>query len=569
MSSLKHPIADAVASIELVASRIETTFAQVGGQLGEGHGIFQGLNEALADLARELSSAQIEGASGALRDIAGRLKSLADTLPAESALLDQLRRNVAEAGALLKQLLKHVEMITTIARSAKIESASLEGDREGFIAFTREAYDLGRAVQLSIEACVKDQQLLAAAVETTWGRQSEFERRYRPQLGASGGELMSAFADLGRQRNDSVGVAELAGSSARTISDVVGRSIISLQAGDSTRQRLEHVCEGLRRAADPEPTLVPDMTEVQPLPRLLVNLEAVQLHDTQQEFDAGIGDIVRALSTILTEVATLVEKGRSLHGGREGGSASFLSRVRQTLAQASSLIAMCEDGGRSIDEALSVVENTLEKFRDAIANLSDSVVDISLIGMNAGLRAGHLGAKGRAFVVIAHEMKLTADQMTGAAVRLRPLLSEIAKVGDDLRKSRVSSDQTKLTSMENAILQTLHDVEAGNDRLGGLIGRLIEEGAKFDAVMNGAREQMTSLGSSASTLPTVAKCLEDAVGDLGRASFGDQDEAVLDELYARYTMERERDVHRQFLLPFGITAKQAAPAANDCDFELF
>lgn len=460
-------------------------------------------------------------------------------------------------------------MITTIARSAKIESASLEGDREGFIAFTREAYDLGRAVQSSIEACVKDQQLLAAAVETTWGRQSEFERRYRPQLGASGGELMSAFADLGRQRNDSVGVAELAGSSARTISDVVGRSIISLQAGDSTRQRLEHVCEGLRRAADPEPTLVPDMTEVQPLPRLLVNLEAVQLHDTQQEFDAGIGDIVRALSTILTEVATLVEKGRSLHGGREGGSASFLSRVRQTLAQASSLIAMCEDGGRSIDEALSVVENTLEKFRDAIANLSDSVVDISLIGMNAGLRAGHLGAKGRAFVVIAHEMKLTADQMTGAAVRLRPLLSEIAKVGDDLRKSRVSSDQTKLTSMENAILQTLHDVEAGNDRLGGLIGRLIEEGAKFDAVMNGAREQMTSLGSSASTLPTVAKCLEDAVGDLGRASFGDQDEAVLDELYARYTMERERDVHRQFLLPFGITAKQAAPAANDCDFELF
>jgi methyl-accepting chemotaxis protein len=230
---------------------------------------------------------------------------------------------------------------------------------------------------------------------------------------------------------------------------------------------------------------------------------------------------------------------------------------------------MCEDGGRSIDEALSVVENTLEKFREAIANLSDSVVDISLIGMNAGLRAGHLGAKGRAFVVIAHEMKLTADQMTGAATRLRPLLSEIAKVGDDLRKSRVSSDQTKLTSMENAILQTLHDVEAGNDRLGGLIGRLIEEGAKFDAVMNGAREQMTSLASSASTLPAVAKCLEEAGGDLGRASFSHQDEAVLDELYVRYTMERERDVHRQFLLPFGIATKQAAPAATDCDFELF
>ncbi|NEW89363.1 chemotaxis protein, partial [Rhodopseudomonas sp. WA056] len=487
MSSLKHPIADAVASIELVASRIEATFAQVGGQLGEGHGIFQGLNEALADLARELSSAQIEGASGALRDIAGRLNSLADALPAESALLDQLRRNVAEAGSLLKQLLKHVEMITTIARSARIESASLEGDREGFIAFTREAYELGKAVQASIEACVRDQQLLAAAVETTWGRQSEFERRNRPQLGASGTALMTAFADLGRQRNDSVGVAELAGSSARTISEVVGRSIVSLQAGDSTRQRLEHVCEGLRRAAVPEPSLVPEIGEAGALPQLLVHLEAVQLRDAQQEFNSDIGDVVRALSTILAEVATLVEKGRSLHGGREGGSSSFLFQVRQTLAQASSLIGMCEDGGRSIDEALSVVENTLERFRDAIANLSDSVVDISLIGMNAGLRAGHLGAKGRAFVVIAHEMKVTADQMTGAASRLRPLLSEIGKVGDDLRKTRESSDPATLSGMEASILQTLQHVEAGNDRLGGLIGRLIDEGAKFDAVMNGAR----------------------------------------------------------------------------------
>ncbi|WP_047308149.1 methyl-accepting chemotaxis protein [Rhodopseudomonas palustris] len=569
MSSLKHPIADAVASIELVASRIEASFAQVGGQLGEGHGIFQGLNEALADLARELSSAQIEGASGALRDIAGRLNSLADALPAESALLDQLRRNVAEAGSLLKQLLKHVEMITTIARSARIESASLEGDREGFIAFTREAYELGKAVQASIEACVRDQQLLAAAVETTWGRQSEFERRNRPQLGASGTALMTAFADLGRQRNDSVGVAELAGSSARTISEVVGRSIVSLQAGDSTRQRLEHVCEGLRRAAVPEPSLVPEIGEAGALPQLLVHLEAVQLRDAQQEFNSDIGDVVRALSTILAEVATLVEKGRSLHGGREGGSSSFLFQVRQTLAQASSLIGMCEDGGRSIDEALSVVENTLERFRDAIANLSDSVVDISLIGMNAGLRAGHLGAKGRAFVVIAHEMKVTADQMTGAASRLRPLLSEIGKVGDDLRKTRESSDPATLSGMEASILQTLQHVEAGNERLGGLIGRLIDEGAKFDAVMNGAREQMTSLESSASALPAVAKDLEQAGGDLGRTAVGPHDEAVLDELYARYTMERERDVHRRFLQQFGLAAKQQAPVASDCDFELF
>ncbi|NEW89780.1 chemotaxis protein, partial [Rhodopseudomonas sp. WA056] len=83
------------------------------------------------------------------------------------------------------------------------------------------------------------------------------------------------------------------------------------------------------------------------------------------------------------------------------------------------------------------------------------------------------------------------------------------------------------------------------------------------------REQMTSLESSASALPAVAKDLEQAGGDLGRTAVGPHDEAVLDELYARYTMERERDVHRRFLQQFGLAAKQQAPVASDCDFELF
>ena len=53
-----------------------------------------------------------------------------------------------------------------------------------------------------------------------------------------------------------------------------------------------------------------------------------------------------------------------------------------------------------------------------------------------------------------------------------------------------------------------------------------------------------------------------------------QDEAVLDELFARYTMERERDVHREFLQTLGLTSVatarriEAVEAADD-GIELF
>lgn len=569
MTSPDYQLAAAITSIEQVSSRIETTFAQVGGQLGQGHTIFQGLNESLSALSGELSCAQIEGASGALQDIARRLNDLAEALPAESALLDRLRITVIESGGLLKQLAKYVGMIMIVARSAKIESASLDGDRGDFVAFTQEAFDLGKSVQISIEDCARDQQLLAAAVETAWSRQTEFERRYRPQLGASTTELRSAFADLQRQRNSSIHVADLAGGSARKISDVVGRSIVLLQAGDSTRQRLEHVCEGLQRVGDAGPTLVPTMTAGGSLDRVIVQLEAAQLKDAQQEFESGIGEIVQSLSTIISEVSLLIERGRSLHGGKDGDS-SFLSRVRGTLAQASNLIAMCEDGGRSIDEALSVVEGTLVKFRDAIANLADSVIDITLIGMNASLKAGHLGAKGRAFVVIANEMKVTADHMSGVAVRLEPLLAGIGGAADELRATRSRNEQHELSSMEAEILRALHEVEAGNERLGGLILRLVQEGGEFDRVMNGAMDQMATLGVGAAALPAVAQRLEGAAGDLGTVAIDPSDEAVLNQLYARYTMERERNQHRDALRRFGIVTKEPEPAAADeCDFELF
>lgn len=52
--------------------------------------------------------------------------------------------------------------------------------------------------------------------------------------------------------------------------------------------------------------------------------------------------------------------------------------------------------------------------RAAMTELSGVVVDIILIGMNAGLKAGHLGMRGRTFVVIAGELKATADQISGA-----------------------------------------------------------------------------------------------------------------------------------------------------------
>ena len=567
-------LTEATAAIEDVSSRIEDVFARVGRELGRGHLIFKELNQGLATLSEELSGAEIEGAATALQEIAARLSELAQTLPAESALLATIGTSTAEASSLLKPLFKHIGMITIIARSARIEAASLDGDREGFLAFTQEAYDLGKAVQRSIEGCARDQQRLSEAVATASVRQKEFESRYGNQLVSESAELADAYGGLRDQRSKSSHVADLASASTRKIAEAVGSAIISLQAGDSTRQRLEHVCHGLGRASGPSPSLVPEPVTSDDGARAICLLQAAQLRDAQREFGGDIGQIVRALTAILHDAGSVVGNGRALFGGEEGGSSSFLTRIKQILAHASTLIATCESAGRSVDDALAIVEDTLGKFRQAIAGLADATVDITLIGMNAGLKASHLGSRGSAFVVIANELKATADQVSAGAARLRPVLDGIEHSAKALKELRVQGDPTQLANLEPQILQALREVEAGNERLDKLMSRLVDEGAEFEGLMNSAQGLMNKLGESSATLPAVAARLETTSAVARRPQPIAQDEAMLDDLFARYTMERERDVHREFLRTLGLasiatTRRVEAVEAADDGIELF
>ncbi|MBR1329100.1 chemotaxis protein [Bradyrhizobium ottawaense] len=569
-----NTLTEATTAIEDVSSRIEDVFARVGQELGRGHLIFKELNQGLATLSGELSGAEIEGAATALQEITARLSELAQALPAESALLETIGKSTAEASSLLKPLFKHIGMITIIARSARIEAASLDGDREGFLAFTQEAYDLGRAVQRSIEGCARDQQRLSEAVATASGRQKEFESRYRAQLVSESAELGAAYSGLRDQRSKSSHLADRASASTRKIAEAVGSAIISLQAGDSTRQRLEHVSHGLGLASESASSLVPETVPSDDGVGAICRLQAAQLRDAQREFGGDVGQIVGALTAILHDAGSVVGHGRTLFGGEDGGSSSFLARIKQTLAHASTLIPTCEGAGRSVDDALAIVEDTLAKFRQAISGLAEATVDITLIGMNAGLKASHLGSRGSAFVVIANELKATADQVSAGAGRLRPVLDGIERSANELKELRVQGDPTQLAKLEPQILQALREVEAGNERLGKLMSRLVDEGAEFERLMNSAQGLMTRLGESSAALPAVATRLETASTGAQLLQPELRDQAILDDLFARYTMERERDVHREFLQAVGLksiaaTRRVEAVETADDGIELF
>ncbi|MGC2086855.1 MAG: chemotaxis protein [Bradyrhizobium sp.] len=564
-TDMTDTIAAAVTSIADVSSRIEESFADVGNRLSQGHRIFKELEQSLVVLAQELSGTGIESASQALQDIGDRLNAVALALPAEAVLLGGIGDQAKQACAILKLLSSHIQMITIVARSARIEAASFDGERQSFLDFTREAFELGQAAQRCVEACARDGLLLVKAVEDALARQKEFDGLYRAELAAVASGLIAARADLTSQQLNGARLTDMARTSANRIAAAIAEAIVALQSGDATRQRLEHICDGLGGMTRPAPSLVPAASE--PATWLIGQVEAGQLKDTKLAFDQDLARTVGSLGAITCDTDTLLKQSRALYGGKTDDSSSFLVVVRQQLSQASKLILACEQSGASVDQALSLVTGTVDRFRQAISGLGEAVDDITLIGMNAGLRAARAGTKGNAFVVIANELKTAADQMSAAATRLRSVLDPIEGLVGQLREHRTKNDAVELARLEPAVLNALHEVETGNERLTGMMTRLAGESVTFDELLDLARGRITALGEAAASLPSLAADIAAQESIPAAPALTAADRTMLDELFARYTMERERDVHRDVLQRFGFgsAVPVSTPAVEEDD----
>jgi hypothetical protein len=404
--------------------------------------------------------------------------------------------------------------------------------------------------------CSKEQEQLAHAIAEALNGQLGFEKRYRDRLVSVSSELISTHSGIKGLQALGADVARLAKASTLRIGEAVGVAIVSLQAGDSTRQRLEHVCSGLRKAAAAQPDVPASAAP------LICLLQGAQLKDTVSEFEGDIGKVNGSLERLSADSIGMVAHGQSLYGGKNNDMMSFLAIMKKRLAEASELISACGQAKVSVDTSIATLEDVLGNFRSAISTLDETVVDITLIGMNAALKASHLGVKGRAFVVIANELKTTADRISGAAKMLEPVLMQIGQAADRLKSLRSEEDTLDVADLERAIAGAVEEIEGGNRRLVQTMEHLTRESAQFETVMTGAKKVMSGLAVKFAALPGIAGQLEQANRSLTALPSGDAAKVgeLLDELYAQYTMEMERDVHRKLSGRFGISCRPAVAA---------
>jgi hypothetical protein len=565
-------IDDTAAAIARICAGIEDAFALTGRDLGDGYSLFDGLAAGLTGLSSELAGPEIEAASRTIAEVADRLTGLAEALSSERALLVDVAADAGRASKQLRLILKHIQMISTIARTARIEAASLQSHRETFQNFTGEAFNLATAVQREIEVCARGQAVLAQQVDEALGRQRSFEERYHDRLIALGAGMRQACAAIADSQARANALGGRTSAAARDIAADVGVAITALQTGDSMRQRLEHVRDALidGRAAGQQ-------SGEDRQPQIVAALQADQLAAADKSFAADIGQIGSRLTQLNGAVSGLISQAGAILGdGAEAADhadAGSLAGLERTLDEGMRLIKACEAARDGVDAALAVIDTSLAEFRAAVATVSQTVIDIVLIGMNAGIRAGHLGAQGASFAVIANELKATADQIAAGANGLTPILDHIEASVGRLREMRSATSASQMLTLEGAIGGATANFVAVNTRLGELGRRLSGEGGDFARCLAAAEQRMTGLADMGRQFPGLAAMLR---ADLPPRLALDVDAdapaaALLARLSARYTMAAERQVHDAFLRQVGLPVVAAPPTApaDEDDFVLF
>ena len=570
--SNNDPLPEPAASLAQCAQEIDRTFTRVGDQLGEGLTLFDTLNVSLGVLSGELASGEMDATRDALRRLAGELRAFGEGLPAETDTLQGIATRNAEASQALGLLREHLQLIAILARSTRIEAASVPFN-SGLGDFTNKIVSLTGQAKASVDGCVRDHDRLMGLLTTALTQQRDFVAQYRGSLSSVAGKLERSCVGLGDRVAKGVALTAEAAAQAAKISIAVGGAIIAMQSGDSIRQRIEHSVTAQRladSAAGNGGFTEEDWTgsERTAIDLVLSRLRATQLREAALALKAEVGHIDAVLAVLEEDTASMVHLGSSLYGGEEMSSRSFLEVLEAELAQASLLIQKCDAARDGVDRATAALMNLLNQFQQTVSGLSETIQDIVMIGTNAGLLAGRLGNDGRGLVVIAGEVKSVAAQIAKVASRLTPIFAGMQKASSDLqdRDRRGASD---MTALDRTMRQSLDHMRRSGSRLSATLDQLTRDGTQFGAIVGDGRRMFSNAAASAEVIEDAADTFdqmhatETVVSQADAAVVAD---VLRQRIWPTYTMSAEREIHHRILDECGLSttgdanAKRAATA---------
>lgn len=552
---------DVVSRLETARTEIETRFTEGGLVLVSVLDVVDRLIGALDDVSKVMDVSTGGDTTQHLLDTVATLRLLPTT---ELQRHDNLKK-VLDVGQRVNPL---IETMQETLRYLKIFAITTKITGAGLVEFSGFAEEIAERIHSAndqVTAFSAQLQTLHAQLVRASQVDEKTSSEHADTIPTLAEDLLKDASTIRQRQNDLATMARQVASLAHGVQGKVSKVLSSLQVGDITRQRIEHVQHGLQLLSSfsPRPAVEWSNDHQQRLANVVHVLLAAQMDDIVEEFTRQTATIIENIGSLSQDTREIDSLRRVTDGADTG--VNFMAALQGSLSQTQVLVKHVEAGIRQATEVSLATTATAQELIGSIDGIRAVKTDIHYMALNANLRCSRLGEQGRSINVIAAELRIFAAKLDDTADSIGQELSAL-----DQAAQQVNAD---IGDNPDHLSQRL-DIAADNISLASRkmethLSALAEHGDKIGSTIDGSARKLDFQQALGSILGECTGLLHER-GDGDSLDTTGIEEAVHElsmQLMTIYTMASERETHQRIIPTEG--ASEAPQSADLDDDDLF
>jgi hypothetical protein len=550
--------------------RIETAFVDVGNSLTQCATLLNRITGVFETLPQDLASPELTEATGRLAAVGQRAQEISTSFAAEQSDVARLVAVVGAADHPISDLRRAVKMMGIVAVNARVVAASVVGEIDDFDVFTTDIRTLSDGAARTIHDFSLVYEQLTAEVHKAAGQRAQFESAHRDTLSGLATRLATNLAEVTSRRQASADGSAETGHVSRQIGQRIASAVMAMQVGDATRQRIEHIEAALVTLADlAGGQTIGELSLAAPDHAAAFAdvgaLQAAQLGDTNEAFNAEVADAELALTELAADAQTVMTSSHSVYG--EGGKSgqSPLTTLSAEMRLAVAVLRNCEAERHKLEEVARAVQATVSVLLTHVEAVQDIEANMRLVSLNAAVKCAQLGPRGRALNVIAMQLRELTSETVVAAEAAMQSLGQAAALAQSFSASSSGEAAGQVAWLEQEAVAAVGMLEAVDRRLNDALGLLNRDGPAAIKLLGHAASGFSGHAEISEALADAHIRLESLASDDGRRTVSAASRPLLRVLRKTYTMDAERRIHTNLV---GVDPDAAPEAARAPEPEL-
>ena len=555
----------------LTASReqIEGAFLDIGRHLIEGNALLGGITATF----EALQSSGDGSGFAAFEERARRVLAMTGSAAGDARDLSPLLAQIAEIGRPVMALRSAVKSIGLVALGTSI-SASHLGKGHDFAAFTDDITHLAERSSKAILEFAEVYERLVITLKAAEAKRQAFEANQMRSLAGLTDRLQASLSSAVERRSQAEGAnAEIRQLFGR-IGEGVASIVMTLQIGDITRQRIEHIEEGLALLLDPvEVAAHAPGGNTAALVAAACRLQVAQGEQSSKDFDREADRVERLIRQVAADASSIVAESRRVHEQAVEASRSALAELTEEVRRACTLMRGYETARIELDEATVAVSTSVKDLLRCVAAVQNIKGGMHLVGINMALKCAWLGPEGHTLNVIAQELRELAGQTVSHANAAVVGLTEAARLAEAYASKADDHGREDIKALEDEVCRPAN-LQNEDRRTTDALNTLMRDGSRVARLLETAAGRITMQKDISLAVHAAIKALEGIRHDVqgahmatGAGDLHEAEERVLAQLKSRYTMASERALHDAHAHSRGNSASSANASSPEADLD--